>query len=204
MTQAIWALLYAVEDSDRERYLDWFHAQHIPDKLSRPGYTWAAHYEHAMDDDAGRRGYLAFFGGESSRVFFDPSPAQLKARQDALTREMIGARVQGRSVVYCEEWGGADTAVDAPALALRCIDAAGEDEALQSWCVQQLAPAALAAPGVRGMRKWLAASTAPRHALVLEFDGMDATLRGGDLPAMLEGVTEPFGPARVAMRVWPR
>ena len=49
MTQAIWTLSYAVDEAQRERYLDWFHGEHIPDKLSRPGYTWAAHYEHAMD-----------------------------------------------------------------------------------------------------------------------------------------------------------
>ena len=83
MTQAIWTLCYAIDDTDRERYLEWFHGEHIPDKLSRPGYTWAAHYEHAVDDAAERRGYVAFFGGETSRVFYDPSPAQLRQRQDA-------------------------------------------------------------------------------------------------------------------------
>ncbi len=56
---------------------------HIPEKLSRPGYDWAGHYE-----GGGR--YLALFGGADARAFLDPSPAQLKGMQDELTRRMVG------------------------------------------------------------------------------------------------------------------
>ena len=42
MTGAIWALAYEISNDDRETYLDWFHRIHIPEKLARPGYRWAA------------------------------------------------------------------------------------------------------------------------------------------------------------------
>lgn len=43
--RGIWALWYDVSEADRSEYLEWFHRVHIPEKLSRPGYLWAAHYE---------------------------------------------------------------------------------------------------------------------------------------------------------------
>lgn len=200
MSQAIWTLSYAISDDDGDRYLDWFHGQHIPEKLARPGYDWASHYEHPVPGITGQRGYVAFFGGQASRVFFDPSPAQLRDRQDALTREMMGCRIAGRWVVYCEEWSAVEGEVQAPAMSIHCIDAAGRDEALQAWCVQQFAPALSGTPGVRGVRKWLAASNAPRHALVTEFDDRDVAT---PWPEMVEGVEQPYGPPCLATRIWP-
>ena len=87
MSPAIWTLLYRVAECGRSEYLDWFHGTHIPEKLARPGYEWAAHYEYPVED--GVHGFVAFFGGSSTRVFHDPSPAQLKLQQDALTRQML-------------------------------------------------------------------------------------------------------------------
>lgn len=45
MANAIWALAYDISNDDCESYLDWFHRIHIPEKLARPGYPWAAHFE---------------------------------------------------------------------------------------------------------------------------------------------------------------
>ena len=45
MHGAIWTLAYDIDSAERERYLQWFHDVHIPEKLARPGYIWAAHYE---------------------------------------------------------------------------------------------------------------------------------------------------------------
>lgn len=144
MSQAIWTLMHAIAATDREHYLDWFHGVHIPEKLARPGYTWAAHYEHAIAGSPDLSGHVALFGGESTRVFYDPSPAQLKTRQDALTREMMACRIDGKSVIYAEEWcqdGAAGrcergSAVDAPVIRITCIDAQADDESLEAWCAQ--------------------------------------------------------------------
>ncbi|MBT4093823.1 MAG: hypothetical protein HOE85_07650, partial [Nitrospinaceae bacterium] len=45
MDKAIWAIFYDLPEEGREAYFEWFHGVHIPEKLTRPGYLWAAHYE---------------------------------------------------------------------------------------------------------------------------------------------------------------
>ena len=126
--RGIWAIWYELpaERAARAEYLEWFHGVHIPDKLARPGYLWAAHYElghggprfqkvvdglvHARDAGLGRgAGFLALFGGVSAHTFLNPSPGQLKHKQDALTRRMIGARQESYSCIFAEE-----TRVDGP------------------------------------------------------------------------------------------
>ena len=210
MSQAVWTLLYSIRDRDRARYLEWFHAVHVPEKLARPGYAWAAHYEHDDPARPDRRGYVALFGGDSTRVFFDPSPAQLRTRQDAQTREMMGCRVDGTWLVHCEEWhqpgaaGEQDAAISAPALWLDCLDAGGADEALQAWAVQQQAPAAAAAAGCLGTRKWLAASAGPRHAVAVEYVSLDAAaVAAGWAGDGGVGPARPQGPPRLGSRIWP-
>jgi len=44
MSTAIWLLDYSVAGDSLDSYLDWFHGVHVPEKLARPGYTWAALY----------------------------------------------------------------------------------------------------------------------------------------------------------------
>lgn len=216
MSQAIWTLMYAIAATDRERYLDWFHGVHIPEKLARPGYTWAAHYEHAIEGSPELSGHVAFFGGESTRVFYDPSPAQLKTRQDALTREMMACRIDGKSVIYAEEWcqdGAAGrcergSAVDAPVIRIACIDAQANDESLEAWCAQEHFSAIGSAPGCTGVRKWLASSGSPRHGMLQTFT-TEALCKAANEPVQCTSralemaglVREPFGAARVARRI---
>ena len=58
MDRGIWAIWYELpeERKAREEYVGWFHEVHIPEKLARPGYLWAAHYElgHGGVSDGGR------------------------------------------------------------------------------------------------------------------------------------------------------
>lgn len=218
MSQAIWALIYAIAHEDRERYLEWFHGVHVPEKLARPGYTWAAHYEHAIAGAPQRSGHVAFFGGASTRVFYDPSPAQLKTRQDALTREMMACRIDGRSVIYTEEWcqdGAAGrcertSVVDAAVIRIACIDAQGDDEVLEAWCAQEYFAAIGGAPGCTGVCKWLASSGSPRHGVLQTFttealctaanEAVQRTPRALEVAGRMR---EPFGAARMARRIWP-
>ncbi len=86
MARTILTIRYTLDGEDDSAYLAWFHAEHIPEKRARPGYTWAAHYA----DGTGR--YLALFGADDVRTFLDPSPGQLKLRQDETTRRMVPHR----------------------------------------------------------------------------------------------------------------
>ena len=44
MAASVWQLNYDIAAADRDHYLSWFHDTHIPEKLARPGYRWAAYY----------------------------------------------------------------------------------------------------------------------------------------------------------------
>ena len=61
MDRGIWAIWYDIAAAQRAAYLEWFHEVHIPEKLARPGYLWAAHYE--LTREGTHPGYLALFGG---------------------------------------------------------------------------------------------------------------------------------------------
>ena len=40
MAASVWLLNYDIASADRDHYLSWFHDEHIPEKLTRPGYRW--------------------------------------------------------------------------------------------------------------------------------------------------------------------
>src|SRR5688572_27456097 len=98
MDRGIWAIWYELDAEHRAEYVRWFHHVHIPEKLSRPGYLWAAHY--ALE--AGK-GYLALFGGTSAHTFLNPSPAQLAKRQSAETKHFMAMRHQPSMCILAEE-----------------------------------------------------------------------------------------------------
>lgn len=176
---AVWALLYEIADGDRPEYLAWFHDVHIPEKLGRPGYTWAAHYEVVAGGkiEAGTTGYMAFFGASTTRPLLDPSPAQLKDRQDDLTRRMMGLRRNGRGFVTSEEWrsdGREAARAHAPVVELTLCEAGGNDDPLGAWLVQGCAPVFARQAGCRRMRKLLVAIGPAKHGSLLEFDSAAA------------------------------
>lgn len=136
MTTAVWSIAYSVDAADRAAYCEWFHGTHIPEKLARPGYDWAGHYE-----GGGR--CLALFGGADARAFLDPTPAQLKGKQDELSRRMIGLRKGVEAQVVVEALGVGATSRSAPAFVrLSWVDApdAAAGDTIAQWVVQQRLP----------------------------------------------------------------
>lgn len=181
MDRGIWAIGYEIAGEDQAEYLEWFHGVHIPEKLSRPGYAWAAHYE--LGHDEAGTGYLALFGGVTAHAFFNPSPNQLLARQSAQTRRMMGMRRQASAAILAEE-----TRVDGPDCALRgsgmtsgpviqfgnynAASPAVEDD-LGAWYAQERLPLLATLPGCIGARKLLAAAGAYKHAILHEFASIE-------------------------------
>ena len=45
MEGSLWFLNYQIEKNNFKEYISWFHNYHIIEKLNRPGYNWAAHYQ---------------------------------------------------------------------------------------------------------------------------------------------------------------
>lgn len=208
MSDAVWLLCYDVADTDRDRYLAWFHDVHVAEKLARPGYTFAAHYAGApLGGAADTTGYMALFGGESTRIFLDPAPSQLKSRQDALTREMMGLRRNGSGLVLAHEWtvsaqrsAGPRRPIRAPVLEVLRFDAEESDEAAGIWAVQTVLPTL--APTVRSLSKWSSVTAGPRHVLMLESDHDEDRLGEGNV------ALAPHRPAMTAIRqsgarIWP-
>lgn len=223
MDRGIWAIWYEVPDEYKSGYLDWFHHVHIPEKLSRPGYLWAAHYE--LGQGGHGKGYLAMFGGESAHTFLNPSPGQLAQRQGAETKRMMGMRRQSAACILAEE-----TRVDGPDAALRgtsmtpgpviqmgnynAASAAVEDD-LGAWYAQERLPLLARLPGCMGARKLLATVGAYKHAILHEFvslelrerhfgpheaDARDPGTWMGRLRPQLNHA--PCSPA-VGLRIWP-
>jgi len=155
MTAGIWLLFYDIGAADRDHYVDWFHRRHIPEKLARPGYRWAAHFEApAGPDNTDLYHYIGMFGGDSTKVFLDPSPAQLKLTQSDETRAMMARRQNPSSAILAHEWSWfspadahAGTASDmpcaginAPHIQILTIEGPAHDEMIGSACAQKLAP----------------------------------------------------------------
>ena len=178
MDRGIWAIWYDVEDEHRPDYEAWFHEVHIPEKLSRPGYLWAAHY--ALEAD---QGFLALFGGATTHAFLSPSPAQLAARQSAETKRYIAMRRNPAAFILGEE-----VRVDGPEAARRgangtpgpviqlgnynAASPAVEDD-LGAWYAQERLPLLSRLPGCIGARKMLATVGAFKHAILHEFVSLE-------------------------------
>ena len=235
MDRAVWAIIYDLPEEGRDEYMEWYHGVHIPEKLARPGYTWAAHYEvkhpgerfekiaarlNRTDDPqlASGAGFIALFGGESTRVFYDPSPAQLKERQNAETRAMTGMRIQARGLILCEEWRveGPDADkreapdVMAPAIQMGRYEAQGNDEDLEAFYAQERMARVADTPGCIGARKYLVATGSPKHSVLYEFTSLEAraenyiALEETEWTKRVHGyLVHPPGSPLAASRIWP-
>ena len=208
MANALWMILYRLDPARADTYLRWFHEQHIPEKLARPGYSWAAHYRVPTGRETAEPTCIALFGGDDSRVFYDPSPAQIKPRQTPETRDMMSCRRDSRMLILAREWsaGGAsaDTAIGTGQIQLALFDANGNDEQLGAWLAQDFLPAHAA--GVT--HKYLASSGSPRHLLIHE--PADASAEPllerawNDWSEQVAGyLSYPAGEPLLAQRIWP-
>jgi hypothetical protein len=223
MDRGIWAIWYDIPDEHRSAYLDWFHRVHIPEKLARPGYLWAAHYE--LERGGAATGYLALFGGNTTHTFLNPSPRQLLTRQSADTKGFMGMRRNSAACILAEE-----IRVDGPAAAQRgpglttgpviqmgnynAANPAVEDD-LGAWYAQERLPLLAAMPGCIGARKLLATVGEYKHAILHEFLSLElreqhfapheaaardpATWMGRVRPQLTHA---PRSPA-VGQRIWP-
>jgi hypothetical protein len=221
--RGIWAIWYDIAPAHRAQYLDWFHRVHIPEKLARPGYRWAAHY--ALGHGGRGAGYLALFGGDSTHSFLNPSPGQLATRQSAETRQFIGMRRDPAAAILAEEIrvDGPAAAARAPGLTTAPVIQIGHynapspqvEDDLGGWYAQERFPLLKTLPGCAGARKLLATVGAYRHAILHEFTSLEMreqhfapheaqrddpqTWMGRVVPQLQHA---PYSPA-VGVRMWP-
>jgi hypothetical protein len=162
-------------------------------------------------------GYIALFGGESTRTFYNPSPSQLKKRQSEETRGMAARRVRPLGFIFCVEWraDGPDVASResgtlAPAIQMGRYDAQGNDEDLEAWYAQERMPGVERTKGCVGARKLLASAGSPRHSVLYEFVSLKArednyvALEETEWTHRVHGyLLHPPGSPLVGSRIWP-
>jgi hypothetical protein len=214
MAAAIWMIIYDLDQTHSDQYLQWFNDVHIPEKLARPGYTWAAHYRIIANDDSADSRYVALFGGTDSRVFYNPSPAQIKPNQSPETRTMMSYRANSEMLILAEEWAiNGDTGLEtspeicAPTICLALFNANEKDENLGAWLVQDYL---VESAGSGVTRKLLASTGAARHVLIQEL-ATDEVPRNSivdtsssDWSAQVSNyLSYPTGAPLVARRLWP-
>jgi len=180
----IWLIKYGLQKQAEKEYLDWFHDTHIPEKLARPGYSWATHYRISQSKPEASE-YIALFGAASSRVFYDPSPLQIKPNQDGLTRKMMGHRVEPHMQILTQEWTDCDSQsantpasqpVQSSGIVLWLFEYApaadpnqsDTDQIISSWCAQEFFKSQLEAKTNTAMHKLLASTGSPRHVVLQE------------------------------------
>ena len=181
MTVGIWLLFYDIAAADRDHYVDWFHRRHIPEKLARPGYRWAAHFEAPAEPDKNELyHYIGMFGGDSTRVFLDPSPAQLKLTQSDETLSMMARRQNPSSAILVHEWSlfsptdahagtASDTTcagINAPHIQILTIEGQAHDEMIGSACAQKLAPGFAWHENAIACHKMTNVMGGPRHMML--------------------------------------
>ncbi len=180
----IWLIYYGISNAHLNEYLDWFEGQHTDEKLARPGYNWASHHEvvsGGMPNHADHV-FIAMFGAANSRVFYDPSPAQIKPHQDELTRTMIGYRVKPMAAIMSLEWSelpvtpvnsstisaeSLASICDTPVIRLGIFDSSVDDQDTCAWCAQTHFPAIAKSKHLIAGHKFIASFGSTRH-IVLE------------------------------------
>lgn len=226
MDRGIWAIWYDVPDEHKAEYLDWFHHVHIPEKLSRPGYVWAAHYQLVGKDQGGGTAHLTLFGGATAHTFLNPSPGQLLLRQSAETKRFMGMRQHSSACILAEETrvDGPDAAQRGPGMTTGPVIQMGNynaaspavEDDLGAWYAQERLPLLAELPGCMGARKMLATAGAFKHAILHEFVSLEMRERHfGPHEAQARDPTTWMGRVRpqlthsprspaVGQRIWPQ
>ncbi len=172
----LWLIFYDLLPEGEAEYLTWFHDVHIPEKLARPGYTWAAHYVAEGGGDQGRNRYAALFGGDDSSVFYNPSPEQIKPNQPPETKAMMAVRANPEMYVLTREWSRDQTGLKAPEataitakrLEVTSFDVEPSNQALPSSIIQELWPSLREHAGFLALHKYLSSTGSPSHLTLVE------------------------------------
>ena len=132
------------------------------------------------------------FGGDSTKVFLDPSPAQLKLTQTENTRAMMRLRQNPSAAILAHEWSSfatdniLDGQITGRYIDLLSLEAPQHDERIGSIAAQHLAPDFVAQDGAIACHKFANVMGAPRHMMLFEMAS------GGCRPGSAEALVTPL------------
>jgi hypothetical protein len=130
------------------------------------------------------------FGGDSTKVFLDPSPAQLKRTQTENARAMMGLRQNPSAGILAHEWSNfaTDNILDGQIagryIDLLSIEAPQHDEKIGSIAAQHLAPDFVAQDGAIACHKFTNVMGAPRHMMLFEMASGGCRPGSAEAPVM--------------------
>ena len=207
MDLGIWATWYDLADETRARFLDWLHGTYLPELQQRPGFAWVAHYGNegggpAMrdvgdniltrpDENIGNGSqYVVLVGAPSPHTFLAPSVLDIE--KEPRFRNMLSLRQGVRSAIFSEE-----ARVNGPAIRKRPqgttpgpaiqmgsfrVRSLAEEFDLGCWYAQYRLPHMAQMPGCIAARKLNCVAGWVKHAVLYEFESLDARLQNFEEP----------------------
>ena len=150
---------------------------------------------------------------DSTKVFLDPSPAQLKLTQTENTRTMMGLRQNPSAAILAHEWScfakntTPDMLIDGPYLNLLSIEAPQHDERIGSVAVQNLAPNFVAQDDAIACHKFANVMGVPRHMMLFAMASGGCRPGSAEAPVTLLDLDDLGDDLQVALRwghkIWP-
>ena len=207
MDRGIWATWYDLADDTRELFLDWLNGSYLPALRQRPGFAWVAHYRNEgggpamrevedniitrpQEDIGGGSQYVMLVGAPSAHTFL--APLALDIEKEPEFRDMLALRRGVRSAIFSEE-----TRVNGPAIGRRPqgstpgpaiqmgsfrVRSVEEEFDLGCWNAQYRLPHMAQMPGCIAARKLNCVAGWVKHAILYEFESLDARLRNFEEP----------------------
>lgn len=161
---------------DEEEFNAWYDTEHLPERLSIPGFVSARRWVDASAP-AGAGKYLATYELERPEVL--ETPAYRARVGEGFTP--WSKRILGRCTVF-RRWacvqinpGGASPSADAAALFAAIGDVPAEHEAeFNRWYDEEHLPLLAKVPGVLGARRFRATSGTPRYVALYDLSDPEA------------------------------
>lgn len=198
MDQGIWATWYDLEAGAEDRFLAWLHGEYLPFLKQIPGHAWVAHYRnvgpgaalanyhevagHSPTDIGTGSQYVILVGAPSTHTFIKPFVLDRPLPHGF--GEMLAQRKGLRTAILCEE-----ARIDGPAAHTRLpgstpapaiqfgsfrIRTVEEEFDLARWYAQYRFPTMAQLPGVVMTRKFLCSVGWAKHAVLYEFESLEA------------------------------
>lgn len=207
MDTGIWATWYDIDESERNSFVNWMHAEYLPFLKTRPGIAWVAHYRNeggghgmkqlgaalarsSLDDVAQGGQFLVLVGAPSPQVFFTPSVSRMKlphgfAERLELQREKVTnvfmehARVTGPALHELD-----DISTPAPAIQMGSFRIATPEAEfdLGEWYARERLPGMAAMPACIRTRRLVSVAGWAKHGILYEFNSLQGRLEQFETP----------------------
>ena len=204
MDNRIWAVWYDLPENVQKEHIDWLHSSYLTEIISRPGFTWAAHYQSngggpdmdkvrntfpkSVDMENIGKGteFLILIGAATPSTFFAPNVVDQENSSERATREMLNMREGERVCIFSEfaRVNGPEIetrpngTTPGPAIQMGSfrINEIDKEFDLGSWYMQDRLPTMAKMSGCIGARVMLSAAGWAKYSVLYEFTSLEARL----------------------------